>query len=191
MANLPKSDWMSLKSALDLIAKETQQPLNEIKETICSALRDENLLSRGRCPSFRDHSNQADLEHYLWDTPEVDWIKNSFRFPHDSNGQQKNTYHEVVDVQIRRTGVRGVEDWLGSGTSDLSDLKYIPPYIEYMLKAVSALNIDGSKRVSTTDIKYWLEENWDKELGEISGNLLRQMATLIRRPGDRKGGNLK
>jgi hypothetical protein len=191
MANLPKSDWMSLKSAFDLVVRETQQTQNEINETICSALYDEKLLSRGRCSSFRDHPNQADLENYLWDNPEVDWLENSFRFPRNNNEQRKNSYHQVTDVQIRRTGYRGIEEWLGSGTSDLSDLKYVPPYIEFMLKAVSALNIDGSKRVSIIDIKYWIEENWDKELGEPSGNLLSQMATLIRRPEDRKGGNSK
>jgi hypothetical protein len=189
VTNLPKSDWMSLKSAFDFVSKETQQPQGEVKETIRSALRDEELLSRGRCLSYKSIADLFDLEYFLWDHPEIDWSISSFQFPRNDSDQRKNNYHQVTEVQIRRTGNHGVENWLGSSSNEISDLAYIPPFLNFMLKTVSALHIDGSERIPLDDIKHWIEENWNDELGKPSGNIISQMATLIRRPEDRKGGN--
>ena len=77
-------------------------------------------------------------------------------------------------------------------TSDapvLGDQQYIPPYMGFMLQAVAALDLSSEKRASLDDIMNWLNENWPEGLEGKSKNLVKYMATLIRRPQDKKGGN--
>ena len=58
-----------------------------------------------------------------------------------------------------------------------------------MLKAVSELNASPNERINKKEIKKWLSDNWPKNLDGKSDNLIDSMATLIRRPEDKKGGN--
>ncbi len=66
---------------------------------------------------------------------------------------------------------------------------YIPAYLELMLKAVKALNLTPDKRANMDEIISWLNENWPPSLEGKSDILIKYMATLIRRPEDKKGGN--
>lgn len=74
-------------------------------------------------------------------------------------------------------------------SNDVSLAPYLPPYIKFMLEAVSALGLDSEKHVSLIIVKAWLNENWPDDLDGKSDRLIHSMATMIRRPQDKKGGN--
>jgi hypothetical protein len=66
---------------------------------------------------------------------------------------------------------------------------YIPPYIQFMLTAVSELNLSAEKRINKSEIIYWLESNWPSDLDGKSKSLIEYMATILRKPEQKKGGN--
>jgi hypothetical protein len=73
----------------------------------------------------------------------------------------------------------------GTETSD----SYTPAYLELMLKAVKALNLSLDRRLNKDAVIKWLNENWPARLEGKSDRLIESMATLLRRPEDKKGGN--
>lgn len=68
-------------------------------------------------------------------------------------------------------------------------ISYIPPYIEFMLRAVAELKLTANQRVNKDLIKEWVDKNWPAELDGKSDRLMESMVTLLRRPEDKKGGN--
>ncbi|WP_373086125.1 hypothetical protein [Sneathiella sp.] len=66
---------------------------------------------------------------------------------------------------------------------------YIPPFMQFMLKAVVALKLSEEKRTDKSKIIHWLNENWPDNLGEKSDHLIGSMATILRRPQDKSGGS--
>ncbi len=70
-----------------------------------------------------------------------------------------------------------------------SEEKYIPPYMALMLRAVEALKLTPDSRANKDLITEWLDTNWPVDLDGKSDRLIESMATLIRRPEDKKGGN--
>lgn len=66
---------------------------------------------------------------------------------------------------------------------------YIPEYLKLMLAGVQALGLSQDKRADIDTIKDWLNENWPNNLEGKSDRLIKYMATLMRRPEDKKGGN--
>lgn len=77
----------------------------------------------------------------------------------------------------------------------VSDIKpednpsYIPAYLDLMLKAVKALNLSPDKRANMDNIINWLNNNWPPDLEGKSDRMIKSMATFLRRPQDKKGGN--
>ncbi len=74
---------------------------------------------------------------------------------------------------------------------ELDDIlpSYIPPYMQFMLEASAVLELSSEKRTDKKVIVNWLEQNWPDGLGEKSGRMIDLMATFLRRPEDKKGGN--
>lgn len=68
---------------------------------------------------------------------------------------------------------------------------YVPAYLELMLKAAKALNLSADKRANMDDIVGWLNGNWPSGLEGKSDRMVQSMATLLRRPQDKKGGNTR
>lgn len=66
---------------------------------------------------------------------------------------------------------------------------YTPAYLDLMLKAVKALNLSPDRRLNKDAVISWLNENWPARLEGKSDRLIESMATLLRRPEDKKGGN--
>jgi hypothetical protein len=66
---------------------------------------------------------------------------------------------------------------------------YIPPYIQFMLQATNALELSLEKRTGKSVIVYWLKDNWPEDLDGKSDRLIDSMATLLRSPEHKKGGN--
>lgn len=66
---------------------------------------------------------------------------------------------------------------------------YTPAYLELMLKAVNALNLSPDKRANMDAVIDWLDKNWPPDLEGKSDRMIQSMATLLRRPQDKRGGN--
>ncbi|WP_145980752.1 hypothetical protein [Magnetospirillum sp. ME-1] len=71
------------------------------------------------------------------------------------------------------------------------DAVYVPPYLGFMLQAVSALGLSDAVRMPKKQVEDWLEKNWPTGLGPISSEKKRYMATFLRHPDDEKGGHHK
>ena len=66
---------------------------------------------------------------------------------------------------------------------------YIPPYVAYMLRAISALDLRADTKRTKKQIEDWLEKHWPPELGQASESKIEYMATFLRRPEDERGGH--
>ena len=66
---------------------------------------------------------------------------------------------------------------------------YIPPYVAYMLRAISALDLRADTKLTKKQIEEWLRQHWPPELGQPSGSKIEYMATFLRRPEDERGGH--
>ncbi len=66
---------------------------------------------------------------------------------------------------------------------------YIPPYLAYMLRAISALDLRADTKPTKKQIEDWLRQHWPPELGQPSGSKIEYMATFLRRPADERGGH--
>lgn len=62
------------------------------------------------------------------------------------------------------------------------------PYLSLMLEAAKSELFELEGRVGTKKIEGWLSDNWPQRLGGKSTTKLKNMATLLRRPEDEKGG---
>lgn len=69
------------------------------------------------------------------------------------------------------------------------DFEYIPPYLSFMIQATKDLQLSANSRTSKEMIVEWLNKNWPQKLDGKSNRLIESMATLLRRPEDKKGGN--
>jgi hypothetical protein len=68
---------------------------------------------------------------------------------------------------------------------------YVPPYLEFMLKAAQELGLSENRRASKEVVEGWLREHWPSDFGTPTGNKISYMATFLRHPGDEKGGHFK
>jgi hypothetical protein len=87
-----------------------------------------------------------------------------------------------------------IETVFGFGTSQSKarkHLNYLPPYVDFMVRAVAALGLTADQRVPKVTIEKWIRDNWRSELGQVSDKKVSSMVTFLRRPEDGKGGNLK
>jgi hypothetical protein len=64
------------------------------------------------------------------------------------------------------------------------------PYLEFMLQAVTSGVVPTTQRVPKKTIEDWLRRNWPPKLGRPTDTKITNIATLLRRPEDEKGGNL-
>ena len=65
------------------------------------------------------------------------------------------------------------------------------PYLAFMLLATKEDFFKTSQRIPKKLIESWIEENWTEELGKRTRAKVVYMATLLRRPRDEVGGNVK
>ena len=66
---------------------------------------------------------------------------------------------------------------------------YIPPYLAYMLRSISALDLRADTKPTKKQIEDWLRKHWPPELGQASESKIEYMATFLRRPEDERGGH--
>ena len=76
----------------------------------------------------------------------------------------------------------------GEYSADPASLPYLSLFMLYMMRASRELGLSAEKRLPKKKIAFWLRINWPPELGNCSDSLVEVMATLLRRPEDRKGG---
>jgi hypothetical protein len=66
---------------------------------------------------------------------------------------------------------------------------YVPPYLEFMLRASRELGLEPDQRTSKNDIIHGLKRTWPEHLGKPTKAKLEAMATFLRRPEHETGGN--
>jgi hypothetical protein len=101
--------------------------------------------------------------------------------------KRKSDLELVVGLQNKLKQTHPDTPNRASGTIISDD--YIPPYIEFLLGAIPSLNLSANNRVNKDEVVNWLAENWPDGLEGKSDRLINSMATLLRRPEDKKGGN--
>lgn len=109
---------------------------------------------------------------------ETDRIKNKIICVKGDSDQEKILYLErrVLELEYSESD-KGKQD------------NYIPPYIEFMMEGIVALSVSPNDRANLKSIKRWLDKNWPSGMDGKSKQLIKYMATLMRRPEDKKGGN--
>ena len=82
-----------------------------------------------------------------------------------------------------------LEDHQKQNPESHENISYIPPYVSFMHQAVKDLNLSPDSKANRDVIIDWLTDNWPADLEGKSKRLIQAMATLLRRPEDKKGGN--
>jgi hypothetical protein len=67
----------------------------------------------------------------------------------------------------------------------------LPPYLTFMLRAVSELKLTPDDRRLKKEIGHWIEQNWPPEFGPLTPNKREYMTTFLRHPKYEIGGNPK
>lgn len=84
-----------------------------------------------------------------------------------------------------------LERELGQTQEAVQAPKYLPPYLEFLVRATNQLGLSEDVRKPKADIEEWLRGNWPAELGPSSQAKISSMATFLRHPEDAKGGHFK
>jgi hypothetical protein len=88
---------------------------------------------------------------------------------------------------------RAAKDAAGPEKTDTVEDRtgYVPPYLAFMLRAAQELGLSESRRAPKEVVESWLREHWPSDFGVPTRNKISYMATLLRHPGDEKGGHFK
>ncbi len=111
----------------------------------------------------------------------LEWAKT-----HDIDFPQE-LYDTVKKYEQKRLGTEQPQD---ESPLSLTEMEYIPPYLNLMLEAVKALKLNPKKRILAQEINSWLSDHWPADLEGKSDRIIENMVTLLRRPQDKKGGNI-
>jgi len=98
----------------------------------------------------------------------------------------KELRDSVEDIEQKKSG----QKQQGVSSIAIAEIEYIPPYVNFMLKAAKALNLSPDNRTNLDEVICWLDENWPVDLDGKSERMIKSMATFLRRPEDKKGGNI-
>lgn len=188
MTKIPMPIWLTLTEVISYLIQRGINE-NDAQHHLLRAFQNGQILTRGRGRKYIGHENKIELDPSAWDRSQVDWINSAFAIP-DSRGYAI----DLTDVDISRDGLFY---WLEQGSVSgekqnvINELDYIPPYLEFMMKAIIELDLAKKQRPLKKHIESWLIENWPPDLGSPSERLIGNMATLLRPPGAQKGGNIK
>ena len=141
-----------------------------------------NSLTGRKDPIDRDYlrSSRA-IEHF---------IHGVIPFPNRRIGDDSGEYIFVNEEQFENYLADKPIHAVISNETDLSSRNsYVPAYLEFMLLAAKALHLSPDSRTNKKAISDWLTKNWPSDLEGKSDRLIEYMATLLRRPEDKKGGN--
>ena len=114
-----------------------------------------------------------------------------YKHPYDIGKEQLEKVHTSAKGPLTKKAEKLLTTKQGkvSNSGEIPNFEYTPPYLEFMLQAAKALNLCPEKRARIDDITAWLNENWPSHLEGKSDRIIKSMATLLRRPEDKKGGN--
>jgi hypothetical protein len=68
---------------------------------------------------------------------------------------------------------------------------YVPPYVEFMLRAARELDMKPDSRMPKDQIEEWIRLHWPDDLGKFSASKCQYIATFLREPADEKGGHFR
>lgn len=202
MVTLPTPSWLTLREALDWLI-ERGATEEAVKLVLPRAFRNGEIQTRGRCYLFFNHNMQVKIPDYVWDKTIVFWDLNKFETRLFISSAINFEDIEVFLEELREWAIFDKEeDILGQLTDNTlptgnlrAELpEYRSPYMELMLAAETHFGnrLRPGTPAKKDEIEDWLEKNWLEFItSDRSDNLIRHMATLIRDPVLRKGGNKK
>lgn len=185
--------WKRLEGQMSYLSPFTEKCL-QLMEMVKRAKKS-NLFTDNKIPLSTDS-----IRPYLF----VQWMqKNELPFPtqlaekvlkfYQNNKPPKSDFElsmEKIHESIQTPNQKQTPIIAEVSSDELfSQKNYIPPYIKLMLQAVSELGLSSNKRTPVKTIESWLHKNWPKALDGKSDRIITSMATLLRRPEDKKGGN--
>lgn len=182
------------------------------KQEIYSKLS--SWLNQGVIESFTlDHEgNKGDISGNVWLSHDALGILNSGKITEKENGKtkiggksdfvclNKEQLVKILNAEKTSSEPKKRKEIKPEGITESPEPDedeeaaaslYVPVYLELMFKAAKALNLSADKRANMDDIVGWLNENWPSGLEGKSDRMMKSMATLLRRPQDKKGGNTR
>ena len=191
----PEGMWVQ-EAAVRLAHKEhgehwRQQPAEEAIQNLIQALILTPELEVFSINSHKGTKSPVDRD-FLRSRSAVDYFKKGFKpFSSDFYVSDTDGYFFFVDREQFENFLadRPIVDPLEIQQSGDIPPSYIPPYMEFMLKAVTALGLSQEQRTGKSVIVDWLKENWPKDLDGKSDRMVDTMATMLRSPEHKKGGN--
>jgi len=69
-------------------------------------------------------------------------------------------------------------------------LNHASPFIEFMLRGATALDLTKENRVPAIKVQDWIKKNWPPEFGKLSDRKRDAMQTLMRWPEHGEGGTI-
>jgi hypothetical protein len=199
--SLPKPKWLTLPETLSWLSEHGIKDSNKTREDLRRGFYEGYVITRAPNTDPRDPDERCEVHSQIWDKAEINWDTSSLSYtariviidePYSSYLDDEKT--TITDIEVC---IKSLSAWIESKTSDedfsysgvATSQGYIPPFIDLMLKAAAALNVNANERADIKDIKNWLRENWPERLGGRTKAKIKYMATFIRRPEDSRGGN--
>ena len=135
--------------------------------------------------------------------PEFTWLINNetlkkiqLRCPRNEGWQWKTSFADVtIDFAALQSRVERIASHQVPSFASDSLPPFLSPYIHFMIRASRELEIHPDNMPIKDNVKEWLIANWPSEFGALDPNRrndeIEKMATFLRRPEDKKGGNKK
>lgn len=191
----PEGMWVK-EAAVWLAHKEhgelwRQQPAEEAIQNLIQVLILTPELEAFSIDSYKGTKSPVNRD-FLRSRSAVDYFKKGFKpFSNDFNVSDTDGYFFFVDREQFENFLAGnpIVDPPEIQLSDDKPSSYIPPYMQFMLEAVTALGLSQKQRTGKSVIVDWLKQNWPNDLDGKSDRIVDSMATLLRSPEHKKGGN--
>jgi hypothetical protein len=198
---LPEPTWLSLPEAiewlLDNVDELGEDPEKIIKIRLARAFRQGEVGTQVFSPGFYNVSKSLILP-FDWEEAKINWQESEISSRNDIGfGRETETYGVEVNrddliAWVQQTAINKASTPQTAGGHSGETSAYRSPYVKLMLAAEenfgSRLDSSGSY-AKKHEVEEWLRKNWSKYVSaQMSKNLIKSMATLIRNPELGKGG---
>tara|TARA_R100000005_G_scaffold96726_1_gene86831 strand:- start:17231 stop:17896 length:666 start_codon:yes stop_codon:yes gene_type:complete len=191
----PEGMWVK-EAAVRLVHKEhgeqwRQQPAEEAIQNLIQVLILTPELEVFSIDSHKGTKSPVNRD-FLRSRSAVDYFKKGFKpFIDDFYVSDTDGYFFYLDRKQFENFLAGkpIVNPSEIQISDNVSPSYIPPYMQFMLEAVTALGLSQEKRTGKSVIVDWLRDNWPADLDGKSERMIESMATMLRSPEHKKGGN--
>ncbi|MCF8467805.1 MAG: hypothetical protein K9G33_10425 [Sneathiella sp.] len=189
----PEGLWVP-QAGIQLLQKENPEGWGKLYEMDAARRLVHLLLTTPELEAFSISSHFGTKEPI-----EQDYLRSKNSVPDFVRGCRRlDSHYDRTAAAYYFVNKSQFEDFLaGRPIVDPSEIRqsgdmrpsYIPPYMQFMLDAVRSLNLSQEKRTGKSVIVEWLKDNWPNDLDGKSDRMIQSMATMLRSPEHKKGGN--